>query len=259
MGGKVSSSKSPCVRHRTVTLRDPAAKANIGTARTSKTGAWKLIASPTSPVIAKVAKRVKLHSGKKLGCQKARTPQTDVTPPAVEILSPTGQDPTGPTGTVIYTVSEPVTVACTLDGGPVNCDASGFAWGPLDDGSHTLVITATDAAGNSTAASRTWFVDGSPPQVTSVTSASTGTGAGHIDFTLSDASDIVEIHCVIDGSDSAACGSGTSGTFEYTGRTPGASHIEIYGVDLLGNSGQSFAPSTVAPAPRVRLDWTVTG
>nr|WP_236673441.1 Ig-like domain-containing protein [Comamonas sp. JC664] len=67
----------------------------------------------------------------------------------------------------------PVTYECSLDGAPfVACPAQA-QFGPLADGSHTLLVRAVDAAGNvdPTPAEHTWTVDTAAPVVVITTPA----------------------------------------------------------------------------------------
>src|SRR5207302_6632314 len=62
-------------------------------------------------------------------------------------------------------------LSCTLDGSAVACP--GFVQvSNLADGMHTLVVTATDAAGNHTSATRSWTVDTIAPKASITTPAS---------------------------------------------------------------------------------------
>lgn len=51
-------------------------------------------------------------------------------------------------GRIGFSIGEPVTVACTLDGVAAACTATGIDFVGLAVGSHTLVVRATDALGN---------------------------------------------------------------------------------------------------------------
>ena len=88
-------------------------------------------------------------------------PPQDTTPPDTTIDS-------GPSGTVstssadfAFSSSEPnSTFECSLDGGAFSACTSPKSYTNLSDGSHTLQVRATDAAGNTdaTPAARTWTV-----------------------------------------------------------------------------------------------------
>ena len=83
---------------------------------------------------------------------------------------------TTPNPTISFSDSDPtVTYTCAIDGGAaVACSSP---WSPpagLSDGTHTLVVTAVDAAGNQTAAAPVSFVVQSAP----VSSANGGSGSG---------------------------------------------------------------------------------
>jgi hypothetical protein len=250
--GTVGSARAFCRAHRAVTVLDAASGQPIGVDSTNRFGAWKIAAAPDHEIKARVTRKAGKHNGRKLVCRAAHAGPTDVTPPVMDVVSPQRNDVTGPAGSIIYTTGNAVSVQCTIDGPPVSCD-SGVVNYNLGDGPHTFVITGTDADGNAAAASVMWNVDAAPPLVTSLSFTPTGAGEGEVDFTLSDTSLIVEIHCVLDGNDNV-CGSGTSGQFAVA---TGNSHIEVYGVDEWGNSGQAFTATTTVPAPRISLDFTV--
>ncbi len=57
-------------------------------------------------------------------------------------------------------------VTCTMDAAPVACTSTTATVGPLTDGSHTFVVTATDLAGNTGSDSYAWLVDTTKPVIT---------------------------------------------------------------------------------------------
>jgi MYXO-CTERM domain-containing protein len=94
----------------------------------------------------------------------------DTVPPVTTIATKPDAVSTSPIGVFTFTNSEsPVTYECKLDGADfAPCNAGnpsdpGFTTGALADGSHTLVVRSTDAAGNQDASppTYTWDVEAS--------------------------------------------------------------------------------------------------
>src|SRR5581483_9131533 len=105
-----------------------------------------------------------LPSGQSLSDNSAIV--VDTTPPAAPtVTSPADGSTTGAGTTVSLSGESGATLACSVDGGPAGaCPAS---LSSLSVGSHTLAATATDAAGNTSAATVvSWTVDLTPPVVT---------------------------------------------------------------------------------------------
>jgi hypothetical protein len=95
-----------------------------------------------------------------------RTWTVDMTPPTTTIDS----GPSGPIGTAdasfTFSSNEPGSIfACSLDGATPAACSSPQPYTGLADGTHTLSVRATDAAGNpsATAATRSFLVDTTPP------------------------------------------------------------------------------------------------
>ena len=183
---------------------------------------------------------------------------TDTTPPTVSITNPIGGSTTASTLLIQFIVSSDTTsVTCILDTdtiSPARCDLTGsFLASNLIDGTHEIRVTAYDAAANSYTKVADWTVDATAPLISSVTATPTSSTSEHVTFSVSDASAITEIHCVLftDGGtgDDQPCGSGASGSVDYTGLAGHAYTLEIYAVDVYGNSG---ATASAAPAPSTR-------
>lgn len=94
----------------------------------------------------------------------------DKTAPVISVAGIASGACVGATVTPTFTVSDasPTTVTATLDGSPF---VSGTA--VTQQGSHTLVVDATDAAGNHSSNSRTFIVDTTAPSV-SITGVTSG-------------------------------------------------------------------------------------
>lgn len=131
---------------------------------------------------------------------------SDRTAPVVRILSAPPAATTDTDGSVSYSVDDPLaTVSCTLDGAPVAC-ASGATFTGLAPGTHTFVVSAADAAGNTGSASATWTVGAVAAPSVAITSApptQTSSTSGSIAFTGTGGA----ATCSLDGAPFAACAS----------------------------------------------------
>lgn len=155
----------------------------------------------------------------------------DVTPPTTTIV-------TGPTGTVAstsatftFSSNETVTYACNRDGaGFVACTTPHQPTG-FSQGSHTLEVRATDAAGNTdqTPASRTWTVDTVGPTVTITSGPAAGSTSGpYVTFTFTTSEG--QLQCSIDGGAYANCTSPRSYSLNDANHTFG-----VRAADAVGN------------------------
>ncbi len=131
----------------------------IGTATADGGGSWTVTFTSTQPELQHMV-ATQTRTG-------VNTPETseessaatvpDITPPVTTIDSAPPSVTSNPTATLTFHANEPSTFTCKLDGGaPAPC-ASPAGFGPLADGTHTIVVTATDSALN---------VETSPPTVT---------------------------------------------------------------------------------------------
>ena len=110
---------------------------------------------------------------------KSVTFKVDTTPPTLNVTSPaagliTNTAALTVSGTTNDAVSSPVTVRITLNGtdqGTVTVSSSGaFSKAvTLKEGSNTIVVTATDAAGKASTVTRTVTLDTSVPKITAAT------------------------------------------------------------------------------------------
>jgi uncharacterized repeat protein (TIGR01451 family) len=175
-----------------------------------------------------------------LAYRQAATPKTfgsnvtttvvDTTAPVVTLTS-TPADPSNvASGTIGFSVNEPATTTCSFDGGAFVACSSPFAFGPLADGSHSLVVRAVDAAGNSSDRTFTWVVDLTAPALafTSTPATPSNQPTATFAFTVSGAT---SVQCSLDGAAFAACASPVT--------TPalaeGAHTFEVRAADAAGN------------------------
>jgi hypothetical protein len=128
----------------------------------------------------------------------------DTMPPTVMITAA----PTNPTAdntpTFMFTTAgAPTMVQCSIDGGAFAACTSPYTTAALADGSHTFVVRATDAVGNSASDTRTFSVDTTAPAVTIVNRPAnpSPSAAAAFTFTASEGSP----QCSIDGGAFAAC------------------------------------------------------
>ncbi|RKS77929.1 concanavalin A-like lectin/glucanase superfamily protein [Motilibacter peucedani] len=185
----------------------------------------------------------------------------DTTPPKTAITSPApGASVQGLT-TVSATASDDTAVASVtlrVDGSVVGTDTSApyeFAWAASGAGSHTLVTTAQDAAGNTGSSSPvvvtvTSTGDTTPPGPPGATTV-TGRGTDHVDLAWTAASDdqgVAGYRLVRDGTVLPTVITGLSTTD--TGLAPGSRHTwTVRAVDTSGNVG----PDSAAVSARTLL------
>lgn len=117
----------------------------------------------------------------------------DTVPPTLNVTSPTDNSITNSStctvaGTTNDTTSSPVTV--TVNGNPVTVTNGSFSTTiNLTEGSNTITVVATDAAGKTTTVTRTVTLDTSVPVITAVTLTPNPVDAGAtyvIEVTVSD-------------------------------------------------------------------------
>src|SRR3954447_9419795 len=139
--------------------------------------------------------------------------------------------------------------ACPADG---SFDTAGFG-----DGVYTLVVTATDAAGNSSSTTVTWTRDTVAPPAPTVTVA-TPTRSTAPTVTISDAEPTAVLTCFLAGPGGATVFSGgcpSDGVFDTSGFGDGVYTLRVPATDAAGNSSSTtvtWTRDTVAPpAPTV--------
>ncbi|HET6817720.1 MAG TPA: Ig-like domain repeat protein [Mycobacteriales bacterium] len=152
-----------------------------------------------------------------------------------------------------------VSYVCQLDAQPSFPCVTPTSVTQLSEGAHTFTVSATDAAGNTSAgstASYTWTVDLTPPAKPTVTGADpSGTTAT---LALSDTDgDVVGYRCTLDSSLPAACNASPS----FSNLSGGSHTILVQAVDHAGNIGlpQSFTWTVDAGAPAAPTLTTVPG
>jgi Big-like domain-containing protein len=91
------------------------------------------------------------------------------------------------------------TLSCALDGVATSCAPPSKGLSGLADGSHTFGISATDTAGNSSSASRTWTVDTVPPALTLSGGPAEGSVSDMTTATFTIATTEGALSCKLDG------------------------------------------------------------
>jgi uncharacterized repeat protein (TIGR01451 family) len=154
----------------------------------------------------------------------------DTVPPAMAFTS-TPSTPTNQTSaTFEFTSGDATTVTCRLDGGaPFPCDSPEVLTG-LSEGTHTLVVQGTDAAGNTTTISHTWVVDLTAPVVSFLSTPPTLTNSTSATFTFT-TGDAVSVECSLDGDAFIACTS----PLTIAGLGDGSHTLVIRARDAAGN------------------------
>jgi hypothetical protein len=171
----------------------------------------------------------------------------DVTAPVVTLgaATPAKSVTSETTISLAFAASETSKFQCALDGAAAVQCASPVAYSGLNEGAHSIAITATDLAGNKSETKHyAWTIDTTPPGVTiSSTSPSfspTASTSMSISFTMS--ADATSAQCSFDGGAFSACTS----PWRRTGLADGAHQVEMVATD---NAGLESA--------RVKYSWEV--
>jgi hypothetical protein len=167
---------------------------------------------------------------------------------------------TSPRGKTVFPINPPAT--CPVSG---MFDTTGFA-----EGTYTLVVTATDPAGNSTSTTVTWLRDTTPPPVPAVSLAVPSSSPGNVtqpQFTVTDSDPGpggpgVTYACTVSGatavpSSAITCGATTTVDLSGAGRD-GSYTLSVTATDAAGNTSAAGTASytldtTPPPAPTVTL------
>lgn len=182
--------------------------------------------------------------------QDTRSFEVDTTPPTVTITS--GPDvATGPTNDStptfgFTTAGNPSSTECRVDGGAFTTCASPFTTPSLADGRHELEVRATDAAGNTSADTRSFDIDTQPPTVTITTAPRSPTNDPTPTFTFTTGGNPSVVECRVDGGAFAACTS----PFTAASLADGAHTFEVRATDAAGNAAtdrETFSVDTTAP------------
>jgi arylsulfatase A-like enzyme len=175
-----------------------------------------------------------------------RTWTIDSTPPPVPSITqkPAAMSSSNAASFSFSDTEGAVTFRCSLDGEPPAVCTSPKPYSSLADGLHTFAVTASDGAGNtSAAASWQWTVDTDPPDTT-ITDGPTGTTpdtTAQFVFESDEANSTFQ--CQLDGTAFTSCPTPKS----YSNLGPGDHTFAVRAVDAAGNQD---------PVPDSR-SWTI--
>ncbi|WP_420810052.1 adventurous gliding motility protein AgmC [Corallococcus macrosporus] len=176
----------------------------------------------------------------------------DATPPVVVITTPANNAVLNVPVVTYSGTSEPgSTVTVVVDGvtvGTVEADGAGNWSLPvsdtLADGPHTVIVTATDEAGNtSTPVTHTFIVDAQPPETSFVSTPPALSNSDSATFDFDSDESPVTYECSLDGAAYVAC----TDPVTFTGLDDGEHTLAVRAVDEDGN---------VDPTP-ASYTWTV--
>jgi hypothetical protein len=170
----------------------------------------------------------------------------DTTPPDTTISGgPSGFTSSTSASITFASTETGSTFTCSLDAGTASTCTSPATYNTLADGSHTVTVTATDAAGNAdpTPATRTWTVDTVAPNTTLISTPTNPTTSTSASFTFTSSETPTAHECRIDGAAFATC----SSPKDYTGLVAGSHTFDVRAVDAAGNADAT--PATYA--------WTI--
>src|SRR5205085_3192301 len=154
------------------------------------------------------------------------------TAPVVSV-SPVSSPARSPSASIDFSVTGgAASVVCKLDAAAAAACSSPFTASGLGEGEHTLLVSATDAAGNSGSASRSWVIDTTAPVVTvSPVSSPTRSTSVSVDFSVAGGS--ASVVCKLDSGVAAAC----SSPFTASGLGEGEHTLLVSATDAAGNTG----------------------
>jgi alpha-tubulin suppressor-like RCC1 family protein len=152
-------------------------------------------------------------------------------------------DPTDPPASL--------TIECKLDDGAFGPCSSPTSYSGLADGTHTFTVRATDPAGNTASASRTWTVDTIGPDVFIDAHPTDPSNSSSATFTFHSTDLTASLTCSIDGGPSVPCSSPAN----YSGLADGSHTFTVTATDGAGNSASASFTWTIDTAgPDVIID-----
>jgi len=177
------------------------------------------------------------------------TVQVDGKTPVVTISSHPANPSNVTSPSFEFSASESASFQCKLDSGAfAACPSPGYD--NLVDGSHTITVQATDAAGNTGETSYSWTIDTAPPTVTITEKPSDPSGVRLATVRFS-AAEPSTFQCNLDGSGFEPCSSPAS----YAGLADGGHAFGVRATDAAGNVGAASASWTIdATAPQTTID-----
>jgi hypothetical protein len=186
----------------------------------------------------------------------------DTTPPTVSFTATPKAFSASSAATFTVGVSDNITPASslvlsyTLDGkAPVALapGASSISLTGLADGAHTVLVQATDQAGNSRSTSYAWTVDTTPPTISITPAVKTGSSSAAT-FTVSASDNITPasslgLSYTLDSNAPVALAPGAS-SISLTGLASGPHTLVVQATDQAGNTGSAtYSWSVSSPTP----------
>jgi len=170
----------------------------------------------------------------------------DTTPPVVTLTAKPASSYNSSNGNVSFSASETTTFTCSLNGATAVPCTNPWSFSGLADGSHTLVVTATDSAGLTGNASHSWAIDTTMPTVTFTTTPANPSGQSSGNFTFTSEAGAT-FQCQLDGGSWYAC----SSPYTFGPLTDGSHSLSVRANDTTGNVSSlatySWAIDTSAP------------
>lgn len=156
----------------------------------------------------------------------------DGTPPTVTIQSHPADPSNDRSPTFAFSANEAASFQCQLDGGGFASCGSPITYGDRNDGSHTFVVRATDAAGNVGQASYAWTIETTAPATAITEKPGDPTNNRSASFAFN-ASEPATFQCKLDDGPFAACASPQS----YGNLAEGRHAFVVRATDALNNVG----------------------
>ncbi|MBJ7354217.1 MAG: hypothetical protein JHC98_05275, partial [Thermoleophilaceae bacterium] len=194
------------------------------------------------------------------GTDSASTTFTvDATGPQVAISSPADGSTTGSSVTLDFTATDATTsvtgTTCKLDAAAAAACSSGQAYNALPAGSHTIVVTATDTAGNEGQASTTFEVAQIPVVSISAPALNQVFAINAVDVTFSATGSPTTVTCALDAAAADACTS----TKTYTGLPDGEHNVVVTATNAAGADSESITFKVDTTGPEVAISSPADG
>jgi hypothetical protein len=181
----------------------------------------------------------------------------DTTPPTITLTKPPNpSDDNTPTFGFSANEATPGGFQCRLDAAAAAVCTSPKTYAAQSDGSHTFVVSASDAAGNAASASYTWTIDTVDPVVTILSKPADPTNQTTATFTFSSNKLGTTFQCKLDAAASfSGCGGGSTGSVTYNSLGAGGHTFSVKASDDLHNGLPSVytwvVDLTPPPAPSI--------
>ena len=172
----------------------------------------------------------------------------DTRPPTATVAAGPAALSNSRSATFALSADEPSSLQCRLDGGGFHPCSSPTSYQGLGDGTHTFVVTPTDAVGNTGASSsHTWTIDATAPETTITSRPRSGTTTVPATFRFA-ANEPVSFECKLDGAAFAPCASPKS----YARLRRSQHTFSVRSIDVAGNVDASPAAHrwAIGAAPR---------